>query len=162
MSKSSKSRLYNPNHAIVSLGVFSAGESSSVVFLSCVKCRGKVKHRTEDAVSFPLFWAFQGSVVFCSVTPWGAGGNGGSGGRELQTPAVTHAGVGQKPTQSWKAVILQLKKQNRNENPQIFDVLSTEIWTLFVTTAYTNWLIFFLKDEPTQGYRGLILKQEGR
>ena len=116
MSKSSKSRLYNPNHAIVSLGVFSAGESSSVVFLSCVKCRGKVKHRTEDAVSFPLFWAFQGSVVFCSVTPWGAGGNGGSGGRELQTPAVTHAGVGQKPTQSWKAVILQLKKHKNCRN----------------------------------------------
>ena len=73
---------------------------------------------------------------------------------------LIHVDVRQRP--HCKAVILQLKKQNRNENPQIFDVLSTEIWTLFVTTAYTNWLIFFLKDEPTQGYRGLILKQEGR
>lgn len=41
-----------------------------------------------------------------------------------------------------KAVILQLKKKNRNENPQILQVLSTEIWTLFLTTAYPNWLIF--------------------
>lgn len=30
------------------------GESSSEVFLSYIKCWGKVKHRTEDTISFPF------------------------------------------------------------------------------------------------------------
>ena len=89
------------------------GESSSEVFLSYIKCWGKVKHRTEDTVSFP-FPGLSRDQWYLLRDPLGGGRRGGgSGGRGPRMPAATHAGVGQKPTQNWKAVILQLE-QHRN------------------------------------------------
>lgn len=90
------------------------GESSSEVFLSYIKCWGEVKHGTEDTVSFP-FPGLCRDQWYLLRDPLGAGtgSGGGSGGRGPRTPAATHACVGQKPTQNWKAVILQLE-QHRN------------------------------------------------
>ena len=71
-------------------------------------------------------------------------GGGGSGSRERISIYINDWFMLMYSRDHSEAVILQLKKKtNRNENPQIFDVLSTEIWTLFLTTAYPNWLIFF-------------------
>lgn len=60
----------------MSLGVFSAG---GVIFSSFRVLRqmpGESQAQNRGAVTFPLSWAFQGSVVFCSVTPWGVEGWG--------------------------------------------------------------------------------------
>lgn len=85
------------------------GESSSQVFLSYIKCWGKVKHRTEDTVSFP-FPGLSRDQWCLLRDPLGGGRRG------PRMPEATHASVGQKPTQNWKAVILQLEQHGNCRN----------------------------------------------
>ena len=94
----------------MSLGVFSAG---GVIFSSFRVLRqmpGESQAQNRGRRHFSPFLGFPGISGVLLRDPLGGGGvgDGGSGGRGLQTPVSTPAGVGQKPTQNWKAVILQL------------------------------------------------------